>query len=97
MFNLKGAPKNFREITNLYNKNRDNLTEAIPLWVLTDPSDVGKALLLTSQSDEQHFARGIVTYEGAMGLDDVDVIQLMEDYGKMDGISPDSVSLLLTQ
>lgn len=80
------------KITNLYNSSRNKLTEAVPLWALTNPSDAGRPLLLMSQSDEQHFARGIVTYEGTTTLDDLDVVMLMEEYARIDGITDDLVS-----
>ncbi|XP_026731698.1 uncharacterized protein LOC113496621 [Trichoplusia ni] len=86
-----------REIANLYNKNRDQVTteDAIPLWVLTNPIEEGKPLLLTIQSDSTHFARGLVTYEGSMNQDDVDLDLLTEEYAKQEGLSSDMISTII--
>lgn len=84
----------FRDIINLFNKHRNDLPteESIPLWVLLNPSSEGKPLLLTSQSDKEHFARGIVSYEGTTTVDDVDLDQYIDDYAKMEGLTEDLVS-----
>ncbi|KAH9636121.1 hypothetical protein HF086_008421 [Spodoptera exigua] len=80
-----------RQIANLYNKNRDQVTteDAVPLWILTNPEEDNKPLLVTVQSDSTHFARGIVTYEGNMNQDDVDLDLLVEEYAKLEGLSAD--------
>ncbi|XP_075975984.1 zwilch kinetochore protein [Anticarsia gemmatalis] len=86
-----------REIANLYNKNRTLLSaeDAVPLWIVTNPDEEGKPLLLTVQSDMNHFARGLVTYDGSMNLDDVDLDQLVEDYARQEGLTADSVTSLV--
>ncbi|CAH1635792.1 unnamed protein product [Spodoptera littoralis] len=75
-----------RKIANLYNKNRDQVTmeDAVPLWILTNPVEESKPLLVTVQSDSTHFARGMVTYDGNTNQDDVDLDMLVEDYAKRD-------------
>lgn len=62
------------------------------MWIVTNPTEEdGKPLLLTVQSDKEHFARGLVTYDGTMSFDDVDLDQLLEDYAKQEGLSIDLV------
>lgn len=65
--------------------------EATPMWVLTNPSSEGHPLLLTVQSDSHHFARGIVSYCGAMTLEDVDLAKMVEEYAKQEMITADMV------
>ncbi|CAH0674101.1 unnamed protein product [Spodoptera exigua] len=86
-----------RQIANLYNKNRDQVTteDAVPLWILTNPEEDNKPLLVTVQSDSTHFARGIVTYEGNMNQDDVDLDLLVEEYAKLEGLSADLITTLV--
>ncbi|KAJ8719141.1 hypothetical protein PYW07_016697 [Mythimna separata] len=86
-----------REIANLYNKNRDQVTEedAIPLWILTNPLVDNKPLMLTVQSDSTHLARGLVTYDGSMNQDDVDLDLLVEDYAKQEGLTADLISTVV--
>lgn len=68
--------------------------EAVPLWIVTNPLEDGKPLLLTVQSDGTHFARGLVTYVDSMNQDDVDLDLLIEDYAKQEGLSIDLVRFL---
>lgn len=83
-----------REIANLFNKNRNLISEedTIPMWILTNPMDEGDPLLLTVQSDKNHFARGLVIYNGNTNLEDVDLDQLLEDYATQEGLTVDLVS-----
>ncbi|XP_052754511.1 protein zwilch isoform X1 [Galleria mellonella] len=84
-----------RDIANLYNKSLTTVSteDAIPMWILTNPSDEGKPLLLTVQSDDHHFARGIVTYEGSMTLEEVDLDKLVEQYAAQERINTDLVTV----
>ena len=50
--------------------------------------------MLTVQSDSCQFARGLVTYEGSMNQDDVDLDLLIEDYAKQEGLTVDMVRFL---
>lgn len=69
--------------------------DAVPLWILTNPVEDSKPLLVTVQSDSTHFARGMVTYDGNTNQDDVDLDVLVEEYAKLEGLSADSVSFVL--
>ncbi|KAG6444971.1 hypothetical protein O3G_MSEX003691 [Manduca sexta] len=83
-----------RQIANLYNKNRHEATEdTLPLWIVTNPSENNHPLLLMVQPDRDHFARGLVTYEGAMGMDDVDVDQLLENYAEQERLTSDMINV----
>lgn len=82
-----------RDIANFYNKSLAKLKkeEAIPMWILCNPSCKNKPLLLTVQSDENHFTRGIVTYEGIMTLEEVDVDRLIEEFAAQEAIKEEMV------
>lgn len=84
----------FRKIANLYNKNRDKALpeDAVPMWILTNPIESSKPLLLSVQSDQNHFARGLVSYVESVNLDDVDLDQLLEDYASQEELSTNLVS-----
>ncbi|CAH0723588.1 unnamed protein product, partial [Brenthis ino] len=84
-----------REIANLYNKTLSILPkeDAIPMWILCNPSNEGRPLLLTVQSNEACFARGIVTYEGSMALEEADVEQFVSDFANYEDISEDMVKV----
>ncbi|CAB3222288.1 unnamed protein product [Arctia plantaginis] len=86
-----------RKIANLYNKNRDKVLpeDAVPMWILINPIEVSKPLLLTVQSDQNHFARGLVTYVETLNLDDVDLDQLLEDYANQEELSANLVSSIV--
>nr|XP_049693129.1 uncharacterized protein LOC110373326 [Helicoverpa armigera] len=86
-----------RDIATLYNKHRNQLSteESVQLWILTNPSEDSKPLLLTIQSDSEHFARGLVTYEGSMNQDDVDLDLLVDGYAKQEGLSVDLISTVV--
>lgn len=62
------------------------------MWILTTPTDQIKALLLYVQPDKEKFKRGIVTYEGSRGFEDIDIGELIENYAKEENLSTDSVS-----
>ncbi|XP_060802132.1 protein zwilch [Amyelois transitella] len=83
-----------REIANLYHKSLTAVTKenSLPMWILTNPSSEGKPLLLTLQSDDRHFGRGIVSYEGTMTLDEVDVDVLAQDFTVKEKLSNDMVT-----
>ncbi|KAI8420731.1 hypothetical protein MSG28_007954 [Choristoneura fumiferana] len=51
-----------REIANFYNMSIVKLPpqDSIPMWILCNPSSEGAPLLLTIQSNEEFFSRGIV-------------------------------------
>ncbi|XP_068624675.1 protein zwilch [Battus philenor] len=84
-----------RDIANFYNKSLAQMTkeDAIPMWILCNPSSVNKPLLLTIQSDEKTFSRGIVSYEGAMTLEEVDVEKIVEDFAAQEGLRNNSVNV----
>ncbi|XP_061705258.1 protein zwilch-like [Cydia pomonella] len=84
-----------REIANLYNMgiSKPHSEESIPMWIVCNPESEGKPLLLTIQSNEEQFARGIVTYDGAMCLEEVDVENIMEKFVKEEGLNEDLVDI----
>ncbi|XP_046967222.1 uncharacterized protein LOC124535168 [Vanessa cardui] len=84
-----------RQIANEYNKSLSVTSKenALPMWVLCNPSSDGNPLLISVQSNEECFARGIVTYEGSMMLDDIDIDKYIEDYVAYEKINEDMVSL----
>ncbi|XP_059058600.1 uncharacterized protein LOC131852039 [Achroia grisella] len=84
-----------RDIANLYNRslNTASAEEAVPMWILTNPLDENKPLLLTIQSDDHHFARGIVTYEGSMTLEEVDLNNLVQQYAAQENIISDMINV----
>ncbi|XP_073952221.1 uncharacterized protein [Choristoneura fumiferana] len=86
-----------REIANFYNMSIAKLPpqDSIPMWILCNPSSEGAPLLLTIQSNEEFFSRGIVTYDGAMCLEEVDVEELVEKYAKQESLSADLVDVLV--
>ncbi|RVE54581.1 hypothetical protein evm_000702 [Chilo suppressalis] len=86
-----------REIANLYGQSLASVSEedAVPMWILTNPSDDGKPLLLTVQSDSHHFTRGIVSYQGSAALDDVDVVNLIEEYAEQEKINTEMINVLI--
>lgn len=63
------------------------------MWILCNPSSTGRPLLLTVQSNEDCFGRGIVNYEGSMVLEEVDVEKYITDFASYEGVSEDMVSL----
>ncbi|XP_053605768.1 uncharacterized protein LOC128672559 [Plodia interpunctella] len=83
-----------RDIANLYHKSLASVTKAdsLPMWILTNPASEGKPLLLTLQSDERNFARGIVSYEGAVTLDEVDMDILIQEFCEKKKLSSDMVT-----
>ncbi|CAH2040708.1 unnamed protein product, partial [Iphiclides podalirius] len=83
-----------REVANLYNSSLAQLKkeEATPMWILCNPSSENKPLLLTVQSDENHFTRGIVNYEGTVTLEEVDVDRLIENFAEQEGWKEEMVS-----
>ncbi|KAL4716326.1 hypothetical protein ACJJTC_014806 [Scirpophaga incertulas] len=85
--------KKAREIANLCNETLRTLQrdDVIPVWILTNPSDDGHPLLLTIQSDFKHFTRGIVAYQGALPIEDVNAEKLLEDYATQEKICTDLV------
>ncbi|XP_063827006.1 uncharacterized protein LOC135076473 [Ostrinia nubilalis] len=86
-----------REIANLYNSSLTQCTkeDSLPMWILTNPSEEGHPLLLTMQSDSHHFARGIVVYDGALPLEDVEFSSLIETYALQEKISADMIKISL--
>lgn len=64
------------------------------MWILTNSSSSGKPLLITLQSEKEHFARGIVTYDDTKTLNEVNVYKLVKAFAKQEGIEESSVSLL---
>ncbi|KAJ0177922.1 hypothetical protein K1T71_006795 [Dendrolimus kikuchii] len=83
-----------RDIANLFNKHRNEQSECVlPMWILIDPMDSDKPLLLTVQSNKEHFARGIVNYVGYMGLDDIDLDNLIHEYAHSESINESMVSV----
>ena len=62
------------------------------MWVLCNPSNMGQPLLLTIQSNEDCFGRGIVNYEGCMVLEEVDVEKYISDFASYESVSDDTVS-----
>ncbi|XP_045449260.1 protein zwilch, partial [Melitaea cinxia] len=84
-----------RQIANLYNKSLSDSTKenATPLWVLCNPSSAEKTLLITVQSNENCFARGIVTYEGSSTLDELDIEKYVDDYVAYEKIPEEAISL----
>ncbi|CAG4969901.1 unnamed protein product [Parnassius apollo] len=88
-------PDEPQEVANLYSKSlsQTNKEEVTPMWVLCNPSSTGKPILLTVQSDENHFNRGLVTYEGCMTLEEVDVEKIIEDYAAKEGLEEESVAM----
>lgn len=85
-----------REIANLYNSNRlESTEETLPMWILTTPTDQIKALLLYVQPDKEKFKRGIVTYEGSRGFEDIDIGELIENYAKEENLSTDSINITI--
>ncbi|CAH2085310.1 unnamed protein product [Euphydryas editha] len=84
-----------RQIANLYNKSVSESTKenATPLWVLSNPSTDDKILLITVQSDKDCFARGVVTYEGSMTLEEIDIDKYIEDYVTYEKISEEAINL----
>ncbi|XP_013173770.1 PREDICTED: uncharacterized protein LOC106122375 [Papilio xuthus] len=84
-----------REIANFYNKilSETNKEDAIPMWVVCNPTSENKPLLLTIQSDNTNFTRGIVNYEGSSTLDEVDVEKIIQDFATEAGIKEDMVNM----
>ncbi|XP_013142227.1 PREDICTED: uncharacterized protein LOC106106224 [Papilio polytes] len=84
-----------REIANFYNKilSETNKDDSVPMWVLCNPSSENKPLLLSIQSDNNNFTRGIVTYEGSSTLDEVDVEKLIQDFAIQAGVKEDMVNI----
>lgn len=85
-----------RQIANLYNKILSDSTKenATPLWVLCNPSSDEKTLLITVQSNENCFARGVVTYEGSSTLEEIDLERYVDDYVAYEKITEEAVMLL---
>lgn len=86
-----------RQIANLYNKSLNDSTKenATPLWVLCNPSSDEKTLLINVQSNENCFARGIVTYEGSSTLEEIDIEKYVDDYVAYEKITEEEVMLFL--
>ncbi|CAG9787108.1 unnamed protein product [Diatraea saccharalis] len=86
-----------RQIATLFNKSLTSVSieDAVPMWIVTNPSDDGKPLLLTIQSDSHHFARGIVSYHDAVVLEDVDVANLIDQYAVQEKISIEMINTLI--
>lgn len=84
-----------RQIANLYNKSlSDSIKEnATSLWVLCNPSSDEKTLLINVQSNENCFARGIVTYEGSSTLEEIDIEKYVDDYVAYEKITEEEISL----
>lgn len=87
----------FRDVCNIFNDSLGKLskTDSIPMWVLCKSTDDNKPLLICTHSYEDHFARGIVTYEGTSPLEEIEVENLIKDFADLDDISDDMVSRLL--
>ncbi|XP_050680283.1 protein zwilch isoform X2 [Leptidea sinapis] len=71
--------------------------DVVPMWVLCNPAseEPGKPILLTIQSNNEEFNRGIVTYEGALTLDEIDVEELIKEFAKQEQIDEDLISILV--
>ncbi|XP_034828863.2 protein zwilch [Maniola hyperantus] len=83
-----------RDILNLYNKSLSSVSQedSIPMWVVCKPSD-SKVLLITNQSNAEEFARGLVTFEGSMVLEEVDVENMVQEFASLEHISEDLVTV----
>ncbi|KAL0832257.1 hypothetical protein ABMA28_001705 [Loxostege sticticalis] len=86
-----------REVANFYNNSLTQVSkeESLPMWILTNPSEEGHPLLLMVHSDSLHFARGIVTYQGAFSLEDVEFAKFIEEYALQEKISADMINITL--
>ncbi|OWR47437.1 hypothetical protein KGM_210691 [Danaus plexippus plexippus] len=84
-----------REILNSYNQITNKVTaeNAIPMWVLCKPSETTRTLLMTIQSNENQFDRGLVTYEGSMSLDEIDVDEMVSKFSELDRRDESDVSI----
>ncbi|GBP71503.1 hypothetical protein EVAR_57068_1 [Eumeta japonica] len=79
---------NARSIGNLYNELLRELDkdEMVPMWIVCDPTEENRPLLLTAQSYKDYFARGIVTYDGYINYEDIDVDKLIQKFATRERI-----------
>lgn len=85
----------YRKVANFYNEliQEHKHEDVIPMWLVCNPLGDGQPLLLTVQSYDNKFIRGIVSYEGNTSLQEINVNSLIKDYLKQAGASEDSVSV----